>query len=263
MFSLRFTLAVLGLLLSLALAQAQAVADRQASAFAAPADTGLVRLPPGAPASAARSSVREAANRSAALRLLVSVEDRRLWLVQGRDTVFRAPVAVGTGRLLRHGTRAWRFETPRGVRRVLSKQQNPVWVPPDWHYAELAADSGWALVPLQRGAAIPLPDGRRLEVRGKRVGVVLAGGGFEPVPEDEEVVFGTTLYVPPVGTANRRMPGELGAFKLDLGGGYMLHGTPHKESIGQAATHGCIRLDDDAIAYLYRNVPVGTPVYIY
>lgn len=43
----------------------------------------------------------------------------------------------------------------------------------------------------------------------------------------------------------------------------MLHGTPHKASIGQAATHGCIRLDDDAITYLYRNVPVGTPVYIF
>jgi hypothetical protein len=211
----------------------------------------------------AGGSVRAAADRSMALRVLVSVDERRLWLVQGRDTLFRAPVAVGTGRLLRHGGRAWRFETPRSVRRVASKQSNPVWTPPDWHYAELAADSGWTLVPLERGRPAALPDGSRLEVRGERIARVQPGGGIELIPEHDEVIFGTTLYMPPVGTLNRVVPGELGAYKLDLGGGYMLHGTPHKDSIGRAATHGCIRLDDDAIAYLYRTVPVGTPVYIF
>lgn len=223
-------------------------------------DSGLVRLPP---RPYAAGSVRAAADRSTALRVLVSVDERRLWLVQGRDTLFRASVAVGTGRTLRHGERAWRFETPRSVRSVLSKQSNPVWTPPDWHYAELAADSGWTLVPLRRGRPAPLPDGGRLEVRGDRIAHVHADGGVELIPEGEEVIFGTTLYAPPLGTRNRSVPGELGAYKLDLGGGYMLHGTPHKDSIGQAATHGCIRLDDEAIAYLYQNVPVGTPVFIY
>jgi L,D-transpeptidase ErfK/SrfK len=88
-------------------------------------------------------------------------------------------------------------------------------------------------------------------------------GGEEVIPADEEIIVDRTLYVPPVDTQNRRVPGELGAFALALGGGYLLHGTPHKDSIGQAATHGCIRLGDDAIAYLYRNVAVGTPVYIF
>jgi len=254
---------------------AQQVLDHQASAAVAlpagddgpppaagaPRDTGLVRLPPRAGTAAA--SVRAAADRSTGLRLLVSVDERRLWVVQDGDTLFRAPVAVGTGRTLRHGSRAWRFETPRSVRRVLSKDTDPVWVPPDWHYAELAADSGWTLVSLERGRAARLPDGGRLEVRGDRVAHVRTDGGVELIPADEEVIFGTTLYAPPVGTANRRVAGELGAYKLDLGGGYMLHGTPHKDSIGQAATHGCIRLDDEAIAYLYRNVPVGTAVYIF
>lgn len=242
-----------------------APASRSAAAPAprAPRDTGLVRLPPrGSPASAA-GGVRAAADRSTAFRVLVSVDERRLWLVQGRDTIFHAPVAVGTGRTLRHGGRAWRFETPRSVRRVVSKETNPVWTPPDWHYAELAADSGWTLVPLRRGRPTPLPDGGRLEVRGDRIAHVHPNGGMEFIPEGEEVIFGSTLYVPPLGTLNRRVPGELGAFKLDLGSGYMLHGTPHKDSIGQAATHGCIRLADDAIAYLYQNVPVGTPVYIF
>ena len=196
-------------------------------------------------------------------RLIVSIADRRVWWMNGRDTVFTAPVAVGKGTRLRFQGRSWTFRTPGGARRVLSKEANPVWTPPDWHYAELAADSGWTLVRLRRGAATPTPDGGRLVVRGDRVVHVRRNRTEEVIPADEEVLFGTTLYVPPEDTANRRIAGELGAFKLDIGDGYMLHGTPHKDSIGRAATHGCIRLGDQAIAYLYRAVPVGTPVYIY
>ena len=43
----------------------------------------------------------------------------------------------------------------------------------------------------------------------------------------------------------------------------MLHGTPDQNSIGLAATHGCVRLRDEDIEWLYENVPVGTKVYIY
>ena len=55
----------------------------------------------------------------------------------------------------------------------------------------------------------------------------------------------------------------LGKFRLNLGEGYLLHGTPDKNSIGLAATHGCVRLRDEDIEWLYDNVPVGTAVYIY
>ena len=51
--------------------------------------------------------------------------------------------------------------------------------------------------------------------------------------------------------------------RLDLGEGYLLHGTPYKESLGMAATHGCVRLGDEDIEWLYDHVPVGTRVYIY
>lgn len=216
-----------------------------------------------ATADARTVSVREAAARASGRRIVVSVADRRLWWMNGRDTLFAAPIAVGTGETLRHRGRAWRFETPRGVRRVIRKEANPVWTPPDWHYVELARDSGWSLVRLDPGPGVMLTDSTRLVVRGDRVGRVLRDGTFDPVPADEEVIFGLTLYVPPIGTANRRIAGELGPYKLELGDGYMLHGTPHQDSIGQAATHGCIRLSDEAITHLYRNVPVGTSVYIY
>jgi len=45
--------------------------------------------------------------------------------------------------------------------------------------------------------------------------------------------------------------------------GYGIHGTDEPNSIGHAASHGCVRLRNEDIAYLYSIVPVGTPVYIY
>jgi lipoprotein-anchoring transpeptidase ErfK/SrfK len=76
-------------------------------------------------------------------------------------------------------------------------------------------------------------------------------------------VFDGTLYIPPLGTVNRRVSGELGPFALDLGDGYLIHGTPDPASIGRAITHGCIRLSDEDIAWMYRFIPEGAPVYIY
>jgi hypothetical protein len=47
------------------------------------------------------------------------------------------------------------------------------------------------------------------------------------------------------------------------GGGIVgLHGTNDPSSIGHAASHGCIRMRNDAIRLLARTVPLGTPVVI-
>lgn len=243
---------------------------RRAAPGRADWNSGLVHTPPPPPRpeapdgeAPAAGALRLEAFRAPGMHLVVSLRDRRLWYLNGRDTVFTAPVAVGKGTRLEYGSRAWRFNTPRGVRRVLDKRPNPVWTPPDWHYAEIARDSGWALAHLERGRPVRLKDGGHLLVRGDRVVYQDAGGGEEIIPDDEEVIFDETMFIPPEDTRNRRITGELGAYALSLGDGYLLHGTPHKESIGQAATHGCIRLGDQAIEYLYRNVGVGTPVYIF
>lgn len=215
------------------------------------------------PSSIERLHVAAEARFAEGRRIVVSLDQRRLWWMEGDTVLHSAPVAVGKGTRLEHRDRVWDFTTPHGVRRVRAKQENPVWVPPDWHYVELAADSAYALVHLRKGSPVALYDGSALEVRGDRIVQVHADGRVEPIPADEEVIFGRTLYVPPLGSANRRVAGELGAFKLDLGDGYMLHGTPHRESIGRASTHGCIRLRDEDVEYLYRNVPLGTPVYLF
>jgi len=41
-----------------------------------------------------------------------------------------------------------------------------------------------------------------------------------------------------------------------------IHGTNRSDSIGQAASLGCVRLDNDAITALHEMVPIGTPVEI-
>jgi lipoprotein-anchoring transpeptidase ErfK/SrfK len=54
----------------------------------------------------------------------------------------------------------------------------------------------------------------------------------------------------------------LGTHRLNLGEGYALHGTNKPESIGQAVSHGCIRLRNEDILRLKRLMPIGTPVTV-
>jgi L,D-transpeptidase catalytic domain len=47
------------------------------------------------------------------------------------------------------------------------------------------------------------------------------------------------------------------------GGGIVgVHGTPWPHLLGQAVSHGCIRLHNDDITFLRNRVPLGTPVKI-
>jgi L,D-transpeptidase catalytic domain len=208
-------------------------------------------------------SAKSIADRSTGFRLIVSLQDKRLWAIVGEDTVLSAPVATAKGTSLKYGKRTWTFRTPRGVRTVLGKEADPVWIPPDWLYAEVASEYNLKLRKIERGQPIKLPDGRSLVVRDSLVGVIGKDSHFYELPVDEHIVFDSTLFVPPVGTKNRHVEGELGKYRLDLGEGYLLHGTPDKESIGFAATHGCVRLRDEDIEWLYTYVPVGTKVYIF
>lgn len=42
-----------------------------------------------------------------------------------------------------------------------------------------------------------------------------------------------------------------------------IHGTTQPNSIGRAASNGCLRMRNEAVMSLYDQVPVGTPVYVY
>lgn len=207
--------------------------------------------------------VRAAALADSGFRLLVSLTRRRLYVLDGPDTVRVAPVGIGMDSTIVYQGRVWRFRTPRGVRRVLRKEADPVWVPPEWHYVEVARGRGLEVARLPARGPLTVDDSTAIEVRGGEVGLVRGDTLFTPFASEEEVIWNGVLYIPPVGTPQRQVTGELGRYRLDLGDGYLLHGTPHAESVGEASSHGCMRLGDDDIAWLYAHVPVGTPVYTY
>ena len=209
-------------------------------------------------------SARTVADKSEGYRVVVDLFAKTLRVIDREDTLRTAPVATAMNASLEYGGRVWRFETPRGVRKVQGKDKDPVWTPPEWHFAEVALEHNLKLASLQRGRTVRLKDGTRLLTQGDEVGIIRPGSKeFQPMILDEHIVFDNTLFIPPGGTKHRQIAGELGHFRLDLGNGYLLHGTPYAKSIGAAVTHGCVRLRDEDIEWLYENVPVGTKVYIY
>ena len=58
-------------------------------------------------------------------------------------------------------------------------------------------------------------------------------------------------------------PYALGRYALYFGDGYLIHGTLYQRLLGRSVTHGCIRLGDEDLEAVYRQSPVGLPVYIY
>lgn len=200
--------------------------------------------------------------------IVVSIEDRRLWYRFGDTTLYTTQVAVGSGKTLvqKRGTRQeFKFDTPRGRLVVQSKEMDPVWVPPDWHYVEQAKKKGLGILPLDRKKAVPVGDGTMIQVDGNDVVRKQPDGVEVPLEakEGHEITAGGNIIVPPYGTNQRKYKGTLGGHRLNMGDGYALHGTDEPLSIGKAVSHGCVRLRNEDIAYLYSVVPVGTAVFIY
>ncbi|HEX2187385.1 MAG TPA: L,D-transpeptidase [Longimicrobiaceae bacterium] len=173
--------------------------------------------------------------------LVVSIAERKVSYVRGSDTIFAAPVAVGSGKTLVMGGKTKRFQTPRGRMTISHKELDPVWVPPNWHYVEIARKRGLRLVDMSNAHPNAL-------------------AGF---PAGREPIRGGTIYIPPWGSPQRKHKGVLGAAKLEMQDGYYFHGTDNEASIGTAASHGCIRMRRADVLWMYENVPVGTQVYIY
>ena len=71
------------------------------------------------------------------------------------------------------------------------------------------------------------------------------------------------LPIPPPGDPSRFESGTLGAYKLTLGDGYMIHGTIYKRFMGLSVTHGCVRLGDEDLEAVYNTLQIGSKVYIY
>lgn len=197
-------------------------------------------------------------------RIIVSLAQRRLWLVAGQDTLLSAPIAVGRDGSFQYKGETFRWSTPRGQRSVHRKKVDPVWVPPDWHYYEKASYRDLEPVKMERGKKYVLSDGTYLEVRGDQAGRVNRFGNFWPWTPGKEIIFDGKIFIPPLDTAQREVPNALGPYALSLGNGYLIHGTwkGNRGSIGSAASHGCIRMYNEDVSKLYQMVEVGTPVVI-
>ncbi len=212
--------------------------------------------------------------------IIVSTEENKLWLKRGGQALFEAVCSTGKGTTLAVDGKTLVFDTPIGKLHIVQKQENPLWVPPDWHYVEEARKNGMRVVHLNRGDTLDSRTGQParsdsgfwswfrgksnpvLKVKGDTV-VVSDGTNERELPPGTMITAGDALVVPPVDTKQRHFDKVLGKYRLELGDGYGIHGTDEPDKLGQSVSHGCVRLGDDDIARLYQMANVGDTVIIY
>jgi L,D-transpeptidase YbiS len=56
--------------------------------------------------------------------------------------------------------------------------------------------------------------------------------------------------------------GVLGDYALDLGDGYLIHGTLFERALGLHVTHGCVRVGSKDLEAIFKQIGIGTRVYI-
>jgi L,D-transpeptidase catalytic domain len=219
--------------------------------------------------------------------IVVSTTENRLSVRRAGKTIFEAVCSTGKGTTLTDESgNSMVFETPTGKFKVVSKQENPLWVPPDWHFIEEARKKGKRVVKLDPGVRIDAAtgepagsgteegvrswgrpahsaSGRVLTVRHNTVVEVGPGGAERELPPGEVIEAGGAIIVPPMGTPQRKFDKVLGKYRLNLGSGYGIHGTMYPDQLGRSVTHGCVRLGDADMEKLFAMAQVGDQVLIY
>lgn len=71
------------------------------------------------------------------------------------------------------------------------------------------------------------------------------------------------LPVPSAHHPSRYEKNVLGDYALDIGNQYMIHGTLYQRFLGQPVTHGCVRLNDADLEFVYKEMQIGSKVFIY
>jgi len=232
----------------------------------------------------ARVSVRIDERADSDQTIVISTAENRLWVRQGGKNVFEAVVSTGKGTTLVENGKTTVFETPTGRFKIRSKEENPVWVPPDWHYLEEARKKKGEAVRLEPGQVIDASTGELVDtsrsggvwslVEGKPKRKVLTvqkgtvievspDGSTRELPPGEIIRAGKNVVVPPLGVPQRKFDKVLGKYRLNLGGGYALHGTLATDQLGRSVSHGCVRLADKDLEHLFEITKVGDQVIIY
>ena len=148
---------------------------------------------------------------------------------------------------------------PKGTYVVVDQTQNRLYVKRDeqlLHEAVCSAGSGMVLKESGgkgRRWVFDTPRGV-FKVRNKIVNPPWKAPDWHFVEEGRPI---------PTKDADRIEYGTLGEYALYLEDGYMIHGTLYERLLGRSVTHGCIRLGRDDLRVIWKDVPIGTPVYIY
>jgi lipoprotein-anchoring transpeptidase ErfK/SrfK len=219
--------------------------------------------------------------------ILVSTAENKLYVRRGGQTVFEAVCSTGKGTTLAVDGKTVVFDTPIGKLHIISKDENPQWVPPDWHYVEEARKNGMRVVHLNPGQSIDERTGQPatstpsqgvwswfggssntasnpvLKVQGDTVVEVAPDGSQRELEPGKTIVAGDAVVIPPVNTKQRHYDKVLGKFRLEMGNGYGIHGTDEPDKLGQSVSHGCVRLGDADIEKLYQIANRGDTVIIY
>lgn len=165
--------------------------------------------------------------------LVIDTGQNRFHLRRGELLVRSGYCGTGKGWTANDNGLVWNFSTPRGIRYVVKKSENPYWFKPDWYWLEQN------LRPPRPGHDVLIPDSLSWE---------------------EQIVYYNDSLTSSERVWVRAVPGALGNFKLDLGGGILMH---YGVGRGRNVSHGCIRLSNSDLEAIYRALPVGAPVLIY
>lgn len=165
--------------------------------------------------------------------LIIDTGQNRFHLRRGDLLVRSGFCGTGKGWTSNDIGNAWDFSTPRGLRYVVGNGQNPYWFRPDWYWLEQN------LRPPTPEQIVVIPD---------------------TLSYQDQVTYYNDSLTPQQRVYVQAVPGILGSYKIDLGGGVLLH---YGGGRGSNVSHGCIRLGSADLEALYRTLPVGAPVLIY
>jgi L,D-transpeptidase YbiS len=189
---------------------------------------------------------------------VVALEATGWWL--GR-AVAPAP-AVDNPQALRAETEALRRKLEKGMPRgrfiVIDTARNRLWIRDGEKVVrEVVVSCG-------SGGVLQDPTGKKTWVfdtpRGERT---IRSKATNPTWIKPDWAFYEEGEAVPKKFDDRVEEGVLGDYALGIGDGYFLHGTLYTRLLGRNVTHGCVRIGDADLEYIFKNSPLGTKVYLY